>query len=294
MTEIPEERSVTVLLDDGQFCESPRWRDHSLWFSDIGAGKVRRIWPDGRQETVLSGMFTPSGLGWTESGDLLIACLHEGTVYRVGPDGVPRAFSGPEQHGNFNTNDMATVGSRSYVTCIARPYEEGMSHEELGAPTGTIILIDHETGLGRTVASGYRMPNGIAITPDGKQLIVAELYASRILQFDIAPDGSLSNEKVFANLESSPDGICLDAEGAVWAGAGKEFVRVDGSGRKLDSIPVPDWGCIACMLGGEDGRTLYMVVNKIDTPDDIFAGRAKSQLLSARVDVPAAAQPVSR
>ena len=87
-----------------------------------------------------------------------MATLLDSTVYRVGPDGVPRPFCGPEQHGNFNTNDMATIGSRSYVTCIARPYEAGMSQEALGEPTGTIILIDHDTGACRTIASGYRWP----------------------------------------------------------------------------------------------------------------------------------------
>ena len=284
-------RDITVLVDDAQFCEGPRWRDGSLWFSDIGGGTVRRVWPDGRQETVLSGMRTPSGLGWTRSGDLLVASLLDSTVYRVGQDGEPRPFCGPEQHGNFNTNDMATVGSRSYVTCIARPYEEGISHEALGEPTGTIILIDHDSRACRTVASGYRMPNGVAITPDGKQLVVAELYATRLLCFDIAPDGSLSNERVFAQLDAAPDGICLDAEGAIWAGAGGSFVRVDSSGRRLDEIAVPDWACVACMLGGDDGRTFFMIVNKIETPDDIFAGRARSQVLMARVEVPAAAEP---
>ena len=289
-----DERTIEILVDDAQFGEGPRWHDGALWFptSVPVLRYVEYFLMVG--EVVLAGLTTPSGLGWTRNGDLLVTSLFNSTMSRVGSDGVPRVVCGPEQRGTLNTNDMATAGSCSCITSSGRIYRAGISHAELGQPTGSIILYDHDTGAARIVTSGHRMPNGIAITPDGKGLIVAELYASRILRFDIAPDGSLLNETVFAQLENHPDGLCLDSEGAVWVGTtgSQKFERVDDTGKILDSVAVPGWGCVACMLGGEDGRTLFMVASQTNTPDDIFEGRAKSRILMTRVDVPAAAEPV--
>lgn len=293
-----EHRKLELLVDDAVFGESPRWHEGALWFSDIGADKVWRISPDGARELVLSSVRAPSGLGWTRSGDMLVTSLHDHTIYRMGPDGTARAFCGPEQHGTTGTNDMATAGSRSYVSCAGRVYQTGDTMEQIAAPVGKVLLIDHDSGAVRTVADGYRMPNGIAFSPDGSKLVFAEVFASRLVQFDIAPDGSLVNEGVFAALDGSADGIWMDAEGAVWSAttsmtspANTRWERVDATGKVLDSIPVADgFHAIACALGGKDGRDLFLVANKTETPDDVWNGRAKSRVFRTRVEVPTAPQ----
>jgi sugar lactone lactonase YvrE len=282
---------IEVLVDDAVYTEAPRWRDGALWFSDIGGGKVRRIWPDGRQETVLSSIRTPSGLGWTRSGDLLVASIEESAVYRVGPDKVPRLFCGRDRHGVAGANDMVTAGGRSYVTCSGFGAEKGVTMEQRAQPVGKILLLDHETGDCRIVASDMKMPNGVAVSPDGRTLVTCEAFANRVVAFDIAQDGSLSSPRVFAQFDGLVDGLCLDAEGGVWVGAVSRFQRVDAEGRPSDVVEVPGWSCIAPMLGGPDGRSLFMAASQMDGPDSIFEGRAKGRILTTRVRVPAAAGP---
>jgi sugar lactone lactonase YvrE len=192
---------------------------------------------------------------------------------------------------------MTTAGSRSYVSCAGRVYQMGDTIEQIAAPVGKVLLIDHDTGACRTVADGYRMPNGIAFTPDGRGLVFAEVFASRLLQFDIEADGSLVNERTFAELDGSADGIWMDAEGAVWSAttspASTRWERVSPGGKVLDSIPVADgFHAIACALGGEDGRDLYLFANKTETPDDVWNGRARSRLFRTRAEIPTAVTPV--
>lgn len=282
---------IAVLVDDGVFLESPRWHDGAFWFSDIGGGYVGRAAPDGRREKIVPGLQAPSGLGWTRDGDLLIASLHTSTIYCVGADGVPVAVAGPEQHGTLATNDMVTVGDRSYVTCAGRTFEMGDDETALSQALGTIVLYDHVSRAARVVADGLKMPNGVAITPDGKTLIVAELYAARILNFDVHPDGSLSEARALVQLDHIVDGLCLDAEGGLWLGTGgPTFQRIDAEGRPTDTVELPGWSCVAPMLGGPDGRTLIMAANAMEKPDDIFTGKAKGRLLTAQVAVPAASR----
>jgi sugar lactone lactonase YvrE len=291
-----ETRKLELLVDDAKFGESPRWHEGALYFSDIGANKVWRIAPDGTKTVVLSSVAAPSGLGWTKGGDLLVPSLHDHTIYRMGKNGEARAFCGPEQHHTSGTNDMVTAGSRSYVSCAGRIYQMGDTMEQVAAPVGKVLLLDHDSGAVRIVADGYRMPNGLAFTPDGRKLIFAEVFAQRLVQFDIGADGSLSNETTFAQLDGSADGIWMDAQGAVWAAVTKmgattstRWQRVESGGKVLESIPVTDgFHAIACALGGADGRDLYLVANKTETPDDVWNGRAKSRVFKTRVDVPTA------
>lgn len=290
---MPEAHELELLFDQGIFCESPRWREGAIWFSDIGGDKVWRIEINGNASPVLSSVKGPSGLGWTQGGDMLVTSLHDHTIYRMDKDDVARAFCGPDAHGTSGTNDMATLGNRSYVSCAGRVYQMGDSWEAMAAPVGKVLLIDHDSGACRTVADHYRMPNGIAFTPDGKSLVFSELFASRLLRFDIDMDGSLSNESTYAKLDGHADGIWMDAEGAVWAAtsspSGSRWDRVAPGGKVLDSIPASDgFGAVACALGGPDGRDLFLIANKTDTPDDVWNGRARSRLFRARVEVPGA------
>jgi sugar lactone lactonase YvrE len=161
-----------------------------------------------------------------------------------------------------------------------------------GAP-GKIALVTAD-GTAREVADGLAFPNGMAVTPDNRTLIVAESFAARLTAFDIATDGSLSNRRIWADVAG--DGICIDAEGAVWCSAvgadGNLVHRVREGGEILDRIEV-DRPCYACMLGGEDGRTLSMVAAQWFGPDrmgELIEART-GQILTARVAVPHAGWP---
>lgn len=281
--------SLEIYLDDVAFPESPRWRDGAFWYSDIAAHQVCRVDEPGRKTIVVSDLRTPSGLGWTAQGDLLIVCIADCGVYRLGAEGcAPRLFCGVERHGVLGTNDMATVAGRSYVTCAGRAHQAGDGVAELSLPLGKILQIDHATGEARVAAEGLKGPNGAQVTPDGRRLIVAETFTQRILAFDVAADGSLSAPRVFAEVGRMVDGLVLDAEGAAWVGAGESFRRVAEGGRVLEDIPAPGWLCVAPALGGPDGRSLFMAVSQFSGADDIFSGRAKGRILRTEVAVPAA------
>lgn len=294
MAEDREYGPAEVLVSGQQFTESPRWHDGAVWFSDIATGDVCRVSLDGERKIWIAGMKGPSGLGWTQDGDMLVACLFDSIVWRIGPDRVPKPFITPEQHGTSSTNDMATAGSRSYVTCSGYTLEEGDDGSNTDHSDGCILLIEHETGECRKVAEKLKMPNGIAISPDGKMLTVSELFAARILRYDIEPDGELSGCRVLLEPGYMVDGLCLDAEGGLWFGGsatGDRFQRVDSQGNPAGHVRIAGYTAIAPMLCGDDGRTLVMCCNHIDEPQDILLGKAKAQLVTARVDVPAAAQP---
>ena len=281
-------RTLEVVVDDGIWFEGPRWHEGALYWSDIGANTVQRMFPDGRRECLARDIPGASGLGWTASGEMLVAAIGDSTVHRVGPGGAVDVFCGPEAHGTLATNDMASAGGRSYVTCSGRTMGPEDTIEDVSQPCGTVIVVDHATGAGRIVASGYRMPNGIAFSTDGKRLVFAEVFASRLLEFDIAADGSLENERVFAALHAPCDGLCMDADGAVWCATHHDFTRIDRDRGVIDRIPIDGWTCIACALGGEDGRDLFLLVSRSERPQDIFEGRSQSRILKTRAEVPAA------
>jgi sugar lactone lactonase YvrE len=279
---------LETYLDGLAFPESPRWREGAFWCSDISAHEVCRVDGPGRKAVVVSGLKTPSGLGWTAQGDLLVAAIEASGVYRVGADGAARPFCPFERHGVEATNDMATWGGRSYVTCAGRAHRPGDGLAEFSQPCGKILLIDHATGEGRVVADGLLGPNGAQVTADGRRMIVAETFARRLLAFDVAADGALSAPSVFAELGKLPDGLALDAEGAAWVGLGESFRRVAEGGRVLAEIAVEDAHCVAPALGGPDGRSLFMAVSRYSGADDIFTGRAQGRILRTEVAVPAA------
>lgn len=284
---------VEILVDDRQFTESPRWHDGAFWFSDIGSGHVSRVSMDGELEIILFGMLGPSGLGWTREGDMLLATLFDSTIWRVGPDRKPQPLATPAQHGTLGTNDMVTAGSRSYVTCSGYVLKPGDDGSNIDHTDGCILLVEHETGEVRKVAEKLMMPNGIAISPDGKTLTVSELFAARILRYDIQPDGSLANHRIFLEPGYMVDGLCLDAEGGMWFGGSAtadRFQRVDAEGNPAGHVPIEGFTCIAPMLGGPDGRTLLLCANHIDEPQDILSGKARARILTVRVDVSAAAE----
>jgi sugar lactone lactonase YvrE len=240
------------------FGESPRWHDGRLWFSDWGTQEIIAVDPEGKSEVIVRAPSSPCCIDWLPDGRLLVVSARDRLLLRREPDGslVTHAdLSGLSDH---PWNDIVVDGrGNAYVGNIGFDFPGGEF-----AP-GTLAL-DAPDGSVRQVADGVAFPNGMAVTPDNSTLILAESYGSRLTAFDIGADGGLSDRRVWADLgDGVPDGICLDAEGAVWYAdvPNSRCVRVREGGEVLQTIAL-DRGCFACMLGGPDGRTLFMVARE--------------------------------
>ncbi len=235
---------VKVLLDGLGFPESTRWHEGRAWVCNWGTGEVLAVSDDGKSEVMasLARETIPLSIDWLPDGRMLIVDGPTGKLLRQEPDG-----------------SLATVAD---LTAVGRP----PFNELVVAPDGTayvnggpgIVCVRPDGGV-RVVADGLRWPNGMAIIDDGRTLIVADSHLEQLLAFAIAGDGSLSGRRVWAGLEHAPDGICADADGAVWVATvpGQRCARVREGGEVLSTVAV-DRGCFACMLGGEDGRTLFI------------------------------------
>jgi sugar lactone lactonase YvrE len=286
----PETR---VLLDGFGMGESPRWRDGRLWFSSWGTNEIVAVDLDGKSEVMGSGGGGAGwAVGWLPDGRMLVTG-HE--LIRVEPDGS-RARHADLSHISPSGWSEITVDGRGNVYVNSINFDFADFNEALGSgqAPGKIALITPD-GVAREVADGLAFPNGMVVAPDNATLIVAESFARRLTAFDIDPDGGLSNRRVWADVTG--DGICLDAEGAVWttdvaAGDSGVCLRVREGGEVTDRIEL-DRPPYACMLGGEDGRTLFMVAQKWFGPDkmDELIQARTGQVLTARVSTPHAGWP---
>jgi sugar lactone lactonase YvrE len=280
-----EELEPTLLVDGFNYGEGPRWHDGRLWFTDGPNDAVKTVGPDGRIETALE-TGHPSGLGWLPDGTLVISTLHSAQIKLSTPEGVVVAHDFGDRAGS--TNDIVVSADGFIYLDLYRPYEDGK------LPVGDILVIT-PAGEVRTVAEGLSTPNGLGITADGTTLIIAETFGDRLLAYSIAPDGSLSDERVFADLGEGhgPDGVCLDEEGGVWVGChqSSEFLRVLDGGEITHRVGIGggDWA-VAPALGGDDRRTLYMVVNATSY-EKMAAGESEGRIEQVRVDVPGAGRP---
>jgi sugar lactone lactonase YvrE len=259
--------------------ESPRWHEGRLWFSNWGVQEIAAVDLDGNLEVIAPGpKIAGYCLDWLPDGRLLVTGEQE--LLRREPDGsfVPHADLSAVGYG---PNEVVVDGRGNiYVNCI------GFVFGKEDFRPGTIGLVTPD-GSVRTVADDIHFPNGMVVTPDNSTLIVAESWAGRLTAFDIGADGSLSNRRVWAGIAG--DGICMDAEGAIWTQPFENAcVRVREGGEVLDRIDL-DRGCFAAALGGPDGRTLFMmnaVFPGVDKLDELFASRT-GQVVTARVGVPA-------
>ncbi len=219
--------------------ESPRWHENRLWFSDWGAQEIVAVDLDGNREVVVRTPFgLPFCIDWLPDGRLLIVSGRESRLLRRELDGSLVTHA-----------DLRALSDKTWNEIVV----DGRGNAYLNGVAGTIALVAPD-GSGRRVADGLAFPNGMAVTPDNATLIVAESHARRLTAFDIAADGGLSNRRVWADLgDGVPDGICIDADDAVWYGdvPNKRCVRVRGGGAALQSIGL-DRGCFACTLGGTD------------------------------------------
>ena len=249
--------ALDVVLEDLAFPEGPRWRDGRLWVSDMHGHEVLALDPDGRRETIVRVPNRPSGLGWLPDGRLLVVSMTDRRVLRLEPGGLV-------EHADLSTlatwdcNDMVVDDAgRAYVGNFGSDYD--VAAKRLPALT-SLVRVDPD-GMATVEARDLSFPNGAVITPDGRTLVVAETFGRRLTAWDRRPDGSLANRRVWADLGRVwPDGICLDAEGAVWVAdpPGHELLRVAEGGDVLARVATGDRMPVACMLGDEDRRTLYV------------------------------------
>jgi len=229
---------LTLLVTDRGLVESPRWHAGWLWFADWTAGEILRLDGDGRAEVVAKAAAPPLSFDFAADGRMLIVASGEGRLLRREPDAEIAPFA---DLGGDGWNEIVVDGrGNTYVN-------------------GPKLLLVTPGGAVSVEAEGLAFPNGMAVTPDNRTLICAESHARRLTAFDIAADGRLSGRRVWADLDGPPDGICIDAAGAVWyADVPNAYCRrVLEGGEVLDEVKL-DRGGFACVLGGPDRRTLYI------------------------------------
>jgi sugar lactone lactonase YvrE len=272
-----------LLLGGLAYVESPRWHDGRLWFAHWGAAEIVAVDPGGGSEVVGQG---PPGVGWS------IGWLPDGQLLVTGERLLRREPDGSlVEHADLDAlaadwNEVVVDGRGNIYVNGGCDFEPGE-----GDPPGIIALVGRD-GSVRQVAEAIAFPNGMAVTPDNSTLIVAESFASRLTAFDIAPDGSLANRRVWAEIDGYPDGICLDADGAIWCAAMLRCLRVAEGGRVLAAIEL-DRSPFACMLGGPDGRTLFVLAAEwrgAEELDEALAART-GQVLTVRAPAPHAGWP---
>jgi sugar lactone lactonase YvrE len=282
-----EPGALQVLVDDLQFPEAPRWRDGRLWFSDFFRRCVFHVGMAGDLHRVVDVPGRPSGLGWRPDGTLLVVSMHDHRVLSL-HDGELREAADLSAWVGGPCNDLVVdAAGRAYVGNF------GFDLYARAEPRPTRLLRVDADGSVHVAAQDLLFPNGMAITPDGRTLLVAETWGHRLTAFEVAADGSLSGRREFAALGDGcfPDGLCLDAEGAVWVAAarGRRVLRVVEGRGVVQAIATGDHGSYACMLGGDDGRTLFVCTAPGVGP--AAEARREGRIEFTRVDVPHAGRP---
>ncbi len=275
-----------ILLEDLTFPEGPRWHEGRLWFSDFYAHEVIAVDMAGQRETIVKVPGQPSGLGWTPEGRLLVVSMTDRRLLRLDPDGLVEVAN-LSALANYHCNDMVVDGDGgAYVGNFGFNSHDGSEFK-----AADLIRVDPDGGVS-VAAEGLAFPNGSVITPDGDTLIVGETRGNILSAWDRAPDGGLSNRRVWANLGGGfPDGICLDANGAIWVAdpRNKETIRVLEGGVVTDRISTGEMGSFACMLGGAERRTLFICTCLQSGPDT--AALRSGRIETVEVKVPGAGWP---
>ena len=271
---------VGTLLTGLAMGESPRWHENRLWFSDWGAQEIVAVDLDGNREVVVRTPFgLPFCIDWLPDGRLLIVSGRECLLLRRELDGSLVSHA-----------DLRGLSDKAWNEIVV----DGRGNVYVNGGPGIIALVAPD-GSARQVADRIAFPNGMAVTPDNATLIIAESHGKRLTAFDITPDGSLSNRRVWADLGSGvPDGICIDADKAVWYGdvPNKRCVRVREGGAVLQTLNL-DRGCFACMLGGMGNRTLFLIAAEWRGMENIpEVARARTgQVLTAEAPAPGVGWP---
>jgi len=298
------ERTLSTLLGGGSFFEGPRWHDGRWWVSDFYRHLVLAVTPQGGAEPAVEVEGQPAGIGWLPDGSLLVVSMRDHRLLRVRPDGGITTHADLTEHCGGLLNDMVVdAEGRAWVGNFGFDLMAG------GDPRPADLVCVEPDGALAVAATDLMFPNGAVVTPDGSTLIVGETLGCRYSAFSIGGDGTLSDRRVWAQLgptpvlgtfaetlpkvSVAPDGCCLDAEGHIWAAdaLGARCIRVAPGGAIVDEVRGPEgMGVYACMLGGEDGRTLLMCA----APDFHEHARREAReavLLTTTVDVPHAGLP---
>lgn len=279
-------RTLKVLLDDLAFPEGPRWHDGKFVFSDMHALQVRSVDMAGKSEVICKVPAQPSGLGWLPDGRMLVVSMTDRKLLRLDRDGL-KMVADMSKLAPFHCNDMVVdAEGRAYVGNF------GFDLHANETPRGTTLVMVAPDGSPRIVAEDLMFPNGMVVAPDGKTLIIGETFARRLTTFDVGADGSLKNRRVWADLgKSLPDGICLDAENAIWVACptSSEVIRVKQGGEVTERVKV-ETDAFACMLGGPDGRMLFVATAANSDPEKCRTDRT-GRIEITQVEVPRAGLP---
>ena len=283
---MPMTQKTRILLDGLLFPEGPRWHAGKLWFSDMQGLQVMTVDLDGNAEKMLEVQCCPSGLGWLPDGRLLVVSMMDRRLLRLDPIGLVE-IADLTKLASFHCNDMvvdkkgrAYIGNFGFDLAANAPVKPA-----------EIVLVTPD-GKARIVAEELYFPNGTVITPDDRTLIVAETWGNCLTAFDIESDGSLKNRRTWAKLDGAyPDGICLDAESAIWVAAPHpgEVLRVQEGGNITHRLTVSTKP-YACMLGGFDRRSLFVCTAGSSDPDEVRA-KPGGKIELIEVEVPGAGLP---
>jgi sugar lactone lactonase YvrE len=279
----PTAPETKVLMTGLGLGESPRWHDGRLWFADWVAQELIALDLDGTSEVITHVRSLPFSIDWLPDGTLLIVSGRK--LLRMEPNGSLATHADLSSLSQYGWNEIVVDNrGNAYVNDIDFDF---MGGGEFGP--GIIALVTPD-GSVRQVADGIAFPNGMVVTPDNSTLIIAESFAGKLTAFDIGDDGGLSKRRVWAELGQGGDGICLDAEGAVWTPAMKSCMRVGEGGEVLRRIEL-DRFCFACMLGGPDGQTLFMMAANWNGPENVGKGPRTGQVLITDAPAPHAGRP---
>ena len=286
------EKKTEILIEGLTFTEGPRWREDRLFFSDFFTKRVRSVDLQGNVETIVETEYQPSGLGWRPDGTLLIVSMNDRKLLGL-KDGILKEEADLSNLASFHCNDMVVDNlGNAYIGNFGFDLHGG---EKLRSTNLILVRPDKEP---EEIAQDLYFPNGAVITPDSKTLIIGETFGNKLTAFDINEDASLSNRRVWADLSSIkenyspvPDGICLDEEGAIWVASPttSDVLRVAEGGILLDRIEV-ETNAYACMLGGEDRKTLFISTSK-DSSEEACLTDQSAKIEVVRVDVPGAGLP---
>ncbi len=285
-------RQLTTLVEDLTFGEGPRWRDGFLYFSDFYDCMVKRVSLGGVVETVVDVPQQPSGLGWLPDGRMLIVSMIDQKLMVFDGSSLTE-YADLSAHATHHCNDMVVDDhGNAYIGNFGFDSSKGED-----VKTTNLILVRPDQSV-EVAADDLSFPNGTVITPDGKTLIIGETYGACLTAFDINDDASLSNRRLWADLTPLqpenppvPDGMCLDEEGGIWVASPttKEVLRMGENGTLLERISL-DRGAFACMLGGDDGKTLFIVTCKTSIAERCVSERS-GRIEICKVDHAAAGKP---
>ena len=288
-------RKLQTLMDGLTFGEGPRWHEDKFYFSDFYSHKVYTLDLEGNYEVIVEVPNQPSGLGWMPDGTMLIVSMKDRKLLSFRDNALEERADLSGLAG-FHCNDMVVDSKgNAYIGNFGFNTYEG---EEVKSTNLILVRPGEEPCV---AADNILFPNGTVITEDEKTLVVGETYAAKLTAFDVNEDASLSNRRVWADLTQSidngnvpvPDGMCLDAEGAIWVASPStaDVIRVKEGGEILERIPVKT-NAYACMLGGKDRKTLFICTSNASGVDPDSALREKSGKIEiVEVEVPGVGRP---